>query len=81
MFRWNQFNDDNQWLYTQNSLLSYCFNWSTTEENEDKSTNIWIKPGYALVLFDGEESAKDAISKFNGNSLKRILIVDLNFEN
>ena len=39
---------------------------SNPADTEPNTTNVWIKSGYAFAMFDGEEAAKDAISKFNG---------------
>ena len=33
-----------------------------------------MKSGYAFALFDGEEAAKDAISKFNGKLENQCII-------
>ena len=40
----------------------------TSQQETESNTNVWIKSGYAFALFDGEEAAKDAISKFNGKN-------------
>ena len=40
----------------------------SSQQDTESNTNVWIKSGYAFALFDGEEAAKDAISKFNGKN-------------